>query len=77
MLKSSPSSVKRLTSHSVGYGSPPVKLKELLGPKAEKEFAECRFGLLAVSMGLHNPELQQDKEMRDLTFRIHVTSARE
>lgn len=38
-------------------GLPPVKLNELLDPKAEKEFAEWKFGLLAVSMGLHNPEL--------------------
>lgn len=36
---------------------PPVKLNVLLDPKAEKELAEWKFGLLAVSMGLHNPEL--------------------
>lgn len=40
---------------------PPVKLKELLGPKAENELAEWKFGLLAVSMGLHNPELREGK----------------
>lgn len=38
-------------------GLPPVKLNELLDPKAENELAEGKFGLLAVSMGLHNPEL--------------------
>lgn len=36
---------------------PPVKLNELLEPKAENELAEWKFGLQAVSMGLHNPEL--------------------
>lgn len=37
---------------------PPVKLNVLLDPKAENELAEWKFGLLAVSMGLHNPELE-------------------
>jgi hypothetical protein len=37
----------------------PVRLKELLGPNAEKEFAALKLGLLAVSMGLHNPELSE------------------
>lgn len=36
---------------------PPVKLNVLLDPNAENELVEWKFGLLAVSMGLHNPEL--------------------
>lgn len=36
-----------------------VRLKELLGPKAEKELAEWKFGLPAESMGLHSPELSE------------------
>lgn len=35
-------------------------MKELLGPNAEKEFAEGKPGLATVSMGLHSPELWRD-----------------
>lgn len=46
-----------LLAHKPLSKLPPVRLKELLGPKAENELVGWKFGLLAVSMGLHNPEL--------------------
>ncbi|TNN25799.1 hypothetical protein EYF80_064069 [Liparis tanakae] len=42
---------------------PLVRLKELLGPKAEKELAEWKFGLPADSMGLQSPELRSRTSM--------------
>lgn len=36
-----------------------VRLKELLGPNAEKELSELKLGLAAVSTGVHNPELSE------------------
>lgn len=74
---SNPSAINSETSYSTLFWSfekqhrlPPVKLKELLGPKAENELAEWKFGLLAVSMGLHNPELTGRKIYTEYCIRV-------
>lgn len=55
------------------WQAPPVRLKELLGPKAENEL-EWKFGLLAGSMGLHSPELDGSRFRSSQDTAVFFTS---